>query len=352
MKRPSLWSVLGAGIDRAALGALGVVAARWSQPPDSAAWQARLEAVARAHPPSPWSEEAFAPVELGRARHRTAVTRFSRLRVTDLEFDSAFTPRDGSLLEPWGRHPDNAVLRLRCFRRPDSGAPGPALLIVHGFNTGRNALEERLWPFERFVEAGFTVWLYQLPFHAERGGSGRFPPFPSDDVRWTVEGMRQAIGELRSVASWLRSEGATAVSVMGMSLGGYTTALLATVEPRLDAWTGVIPLASFTLLQEDQKRMAEGESPLRSAHFAAHRPVAPLDRSPAVAPERCLVLLAQGDQVTPPRHAEALISHFGAERVECAGSHLLQRGLQPGWDRFLIKSRELGILAPRNRGAR
>ena len=43
------------------------------------------------------------------------------------------------------------------------------------------------------------------------------------------EGFGHAIYDLRALAMFLRKRGASAVGVMGMSLGGYTTGLWASV---------------------------------------------------------------------------------------------------------------------------
>jgi dienelactone hydrolase len=47
----------------------------------------------------------------------------------------------------------------------------------------------------------------------------------------TNEAFGQAIWDLRGLALALRADGASAVGAMGMSLGGYTTALWSTIDP-------------------------------------------------------------------------------------------------------------------------
>src|SRR6185369_2176308 len=78
--------------------------------------------------------------------------------------------------------------------------------------------------------------LYVLPYHGLRAPHGPWrsgePFFDLDMVR-TNEAFAQAIYELRALIRYLRTRQTGPVGAFGMSLGGYTTALLATVEPEL-----------------------------------------------------------------------------------------------------------------------
>ena len=74
-----------------------------------------------------------------------------------------------------------------------------------------------------------NVALFVLPFHGKRAGADA-PVWPSVNVARTNEGFAHAIHDLRVLMRWLgdQSEGKP-IAAMGMSLGGYTTSLLATV---------------------------------------------------------------------------------------------------------------------------
>src|SRR5262249_40545845 len=57
----------------------------------------------------------------------------------------------------------------------------------------------------------------------------------SEDPRETVNGMRQAVLDIRRGAAWLAAQeeiDAEQLGIFGISLGGITTALAATAEPR------------------------------------------------------------------------------------------------------------------------
>src|SRR5262249_1396975 len=142
-----------------------------------------------------------------------------------------------------------AHARLRLGPRPR-----PAVILIHGYLGGHYGMEERAWPVAWLDRKGLDVALPILPFHAPRG-DGRAPPLPSGDPRVTNEGFRQAAHDIRALAAWLRARGAPSVGVMGMSLGGYTTALLATLEPTLAFAVPMIPLASVADFALEQGRL-------------------------------------------------------------------------------------------------
>ena len=167
-----------------------------------------------------------------------------------------------------------------------------------------------------------------LPFHAVRA-RGRSALFPSSDPRFTNEGFRQAVHDLRALADLLRDRGASAVGVMGMSLGGYTTSLLATVMPDLAFAVPIIPLASIADFARDGGRLVGTPAEQRLQHEAleaAHRVVSPLARAPRVPSDRVLVLAAEGDRITPVSHARRIADHFGAPLELFVGGHVLQLG--------------------------
>ena len=116
---------------------------------------------------------------------------------------------------------------------------------------------------------------------------------------------------------------------MGMSLGGYTTALLATIEPSLAFAVPVIPLASIADFARDHGRFVgtpEEQSHQHRALESSMRVVSPLGRTPRVPSERVLIVAAEADRITPIAHAHRLAAHFGARMETFHGGHLLQFG--------------------------
>jgi hypothetical protein len=241
---------------------------------------------------------------------------------------------------------------VRWFRHLRPGHP--AMLCVHGYAGGHLWLERLAFDADRFYRAGVDVVLYVLPAHGPRapGGARRSGAafFDLDLVR-TNEAFAQTIYELRALLHHLRGAGTGPVGAFGMSLGGYTTALLAAVEPALAFAVPMIPLASLADMMWTQ-----GAGDPRLARAVEHgwslpalrdvcRVHAPLARPPLVPADRRLIVAALGDAICPPAHALALWRHWGAPRIHWyPGGHLAQfrRGVALREVRRLI--RDAGLL--------
>ncbi|HLM74171.1 MAG TPA: hypothetical protein VK459_15800 [Polyangiaceae bacterium] len=263
-------------------------------------------------------------------------------RVVDAVWESGFTPHCADIAERYLGFAQNRSAAARLFLH--EGAPRPAVLLVHGYRCGQFAFEERAWPVRWLFERGLDVALTVLPFHAVRAARRGPPAFPSNDPRVTNEGFRQAVADLRGLSRFLRDRGAPAVGVMGMSLGGYTTSLLATVDSSLAFAVPIIPLASIADVARHNDRFVGTPDQKRAQHEAldaVHRAVSPFARPPRISPDRTLVVGAAGDQITPVDHARRLAAHFNAPLEVMAGGHLLQLGRA---DAFRAIGRMLGRL--------
>jgi len=257
------------------------------------------------------------------------VRRFARSGVvTDLSWQSGFVPIDPEVTERYLSAKENAVAVARRFQR---GQARPAVILIHGYMAGPFAFEERIWPISLLEDAGFDVVLFTLPFHGlrVRAGRGAVPECPGEDPRLNVEGFRQAVFDLQNLVGWLLAQGHPRVGVLGMSLGGYTAALLATVEARLDFVVPVIPLSSLGDFAREQGSLSldpEEEEEQHTLLESIYRRVSPMARPAVVPPERCLVISAKADRVTPVAHARRLAVHLRAPLQSFYGGHLLQLG--------------------------
>jgi dienelactone hydrolase len=263
--------------------------------------------------------------------------------VVDLTWESGWTPHDPAGRAAYLQFEENRVAHARLLRHP---FPAPAIVCLHGYRAGVHRFEEWAWNARwLYRRLGLDVALLTLPFHARRAPRGRFAPvFPSMRTGRTVEGFGQAIWDTRALMRWLRVRGAPKVGVAGMSLGGYTAALLATVEARLDWVVLFIPLADLTDVAFEHEALRGVTVPefLREAGQAALRLVRPLARTPLVSGDRMLVAAAQADRITAAdSHAARLAAHFGAPLIAFPGGHLLQFGRRIALERMeaLIRSR-------------
>ena len=244
-------------------------------------------------------------------------------RVIDASWPSSSEPFLADIRARYLGHEENRTAHARLYL---AASPRPAVVLIHGYLGGHYAVEERAWPIAWMMRRGLDVAVVALPFHGLRGAAaGGPPPFPGSDPRFTNEGFRQGIADLRALIRWLRERGAPHVGAMGMSLGGYTTALLATVEELAFA-VPIIPLSSIADFARDQGRLGSGAE-ADAQHRAleeANVVVSPFARPSRVPGERMLVVGAEADRITPINQAERLARHFGAPLRRLPGGHLMQ----------------------------
>jgi pimeloyl-ACP methyl ester carboxylesterase len=248
--------------------------------------------------------------------------------VLDLRWRSRFSPLGKGVGARYEAHEENHVALARLYVRTHERRP--AAVLIHGYLGGEFAIEERVLPVQWLLAQGLDVAIFVLPFHGERRRrTVSKPVFPSSDPRFTIEGFRQAVHDFRWLLRWLLERGAPSVGVLGMSLGGYTASLLATLEPRLAFAAPLVPLASLADFARDGGRLV-GTPEQQALQYAAledaFRVVSPLGRPAALPPERMVILAGEADRITPVSHARRLAEHLGAP-LECfPGGHLLQIG--------------------------
>jgi pimeloyl-ACP methyl ester carboxylesterase len=273
------------------------------------------------------------------------VRRIAGGEVVDATWLSGFTPHCREVTERYLGHGPNRLAAARLFLH--GGSPRPVVFLIHGYRCGQYAFEERVWPIDWLFKGGLDIALPVLPFHAVRAEAGSVR-FPSSDLRVSIEGFRQAVRDLGALGRFFRDRGAPAVGVMGMSLGGYTGALLATLDPRLSFVIPIIPLASFSAVARQNGRLVgtEAEQQLQFEGIdRVYRVVSPLARPSRVDKDRVLIIGAAGDRITPLEHAQRLAGHFQAPLSVFPGGHLLQFGRAQGFRAAGEMLRRIGVLA-------
>ncbi len=189
-----------------------------------------------------------------------------------------------------------------------------------------------------FFRSGYDVLLYTMPFHGSRAEKKGSPfsgyGFFANGFSGFAEAMAQAVHDFRSIIDYLEFTGVDRIALTGMSLGGYTSALIAGVDDRIQA---VIP-PNVPVVAPDQtvdewfpankvvalRNLLSGtDSGLAGA---ANRYSSPLNYAPPLVPkDRRLIITGLGDRLAPPpQQAEMLWEHWD----RCAfhwfpGNHIL-----------------------------
>jgi pimeloyl-ACP methyl ester carboxylesterase len=248
-------------------------------------------------------------------------------------------------------HVDNQTALLRTLNLRIKGKP--MAILVNGFSSGHHLMERVAWPMREFFRQGVNVSLYALPFHGRRGHA--FPPeWPQQDTAFTIEGFRQAVWDLQIAIRAMRQAGASEVGVVGMSLGGYTAALLATVTEEINFMISFIPIASVPDVMNDND-LVPGSGSIQRTLFEGYReqlaPITPVCREPKIEPRRVAIISGAFDRLATPQHGERLASHFGTELIKFPGAHLVQHRRAEGFRQALEQFRASGVL-PRRRWRR
>lgn len=124
------------------------------------------------------------------------------------------------------------------------------LLYVHGWLEPGSWVEEATLLPIWYRDLGVDVAHVQLPFHGRRSPRGQLfhgEWFWTADLVRSLESVRQAVADVRSIMSWFRRLGYDEVGITGLSLGGCITMLLACLEPLPDY---VVPMIAHLELPD------------------------------------------------------------------------------------------------------
>lgn len=296
-------------------------------------------------------EQFFAKPPRIRPATDVRATRPDGSRVLDVSWPSEYETFLPEVQEEYDRYVENRTATARLVAHAE---PRPVAILIHGYLGGMHRTERRVWPMSFWRRLGMDVALFVLPFHGRRAERrfGSKPPFPGADPRITNEGFRQAMRDLQGFVGWLVERGHPHVGVMGMSLGGFSTALAATLETRLAFAIPIIPLASIAATARQNGHLGttpEEEEAQYRALDAVYRVTSPLHRTPVVPPNRMLIIAGAADRITPMAHAQNLAAHFHCRLETMPGGHLMQFGRG---ERFRSIGRFLNEIGVVSRGAR
>lgn len=266
-------------------------------------------------PPSPDRVEATA-------------RRLGRTRYTRIAFDSGFTPHED--IPGGGRWMDaQGDGRAYAYVLRHAEQSRPWLVNLHGYSSGYPLDLTAFRSQRHHRELGYNVIHPVMPLHGPRTNrpsrSGR--GFLTFDYVQHLHALQQAVWDTRRCMAWAREQGATSITLHGISLGGLMTALLSAVDEGVDRAIVGTPLVDLTVavsqhLTPEVRLAYERDGLLEDRLRRVHQVVSPLAMNCRV-PERARhVYAGVADRMTTPGEAHRLWTHWGRPDV-CwyAGSH-------------------------------
>lgn len=263
-------------------------------------------------------------------RPRVSVAGWLPTRFEWLRFPSEYAPHQG---EPgrgrWLGYEANRTAHAWVLRHDDG--PRPWLVCVNGYRTGSAVVDLMAFDALRLHRTlGLNLLFPVSPLHGPRRAAGR----SGDRVMFAgamnlIHTITQAVWDTRRMLTWLRrTQDAPTVGVMGFSLGGYITALLASLEADFD---GVMLGVPESDLVRNIRRQVDPLLPPYyeqwglswSALDRVTRVVSPHALEPLVPRERRAIFAGLVDRWVRPGNVHRLWQHWDEPDI-CwySGSHL------------------------------
>ncbi|MDQ6856008.1 MAG: alpha/beta fold hydrolase [Candidatus Dormibacteraeota bacterium] len=302
------------GIDSAVLWRLGAL--RYETEGDLA-----REAV---HPQSFWDES--------RVQHPAGVVvaaRWEHRHGTEFRLEASS--------EGPGGHPGASKVIATAHVTHGLPADAPMVLLVHGYAVPMPLLDALV---ARTLRArGAHTMRIDLPFHLRRRmpGHGSGDGFFSTDPARIRATIRQSVEDAAALVAWARANVTPTVAVMGVSLGGLVSTLLAS-QVALDSVMAVAPLCDppLTFLEHMPRRLARrvglnatnggawgsdrGEA--RAMLDAALAPLVPRNFVPRTDPANITLVRPELDIIVGPQPIADLAATWGAELWDYPYGHI------------------------------
>jgi dienelactone hydrolase len=213
-------------------------------------------------------------------------------------------------------HENNNTVYCEYFL-PQSDKPVPAVIVLHILGGDFNL--SRLF-CAGLAEKGVAALFLKMPYYGPRQQPGVKRRMISPDPQETVEGMTQAILDIRRATAFLATQkeiDSERLGVFGISLGGITGSLALTAEPRLKNGCfllaggdlGKVAWRSKELAKIREQWIAKGgnEQGFRDVLTV----IDPVRYAKNVRGRRILMLNAKTDEVIPKECTESLWEAFG-----------------------------------------
>ncbi len=270
-----------------------------------------------------------------------------------LSFESGYEPwPDEPGRDRWLSNQDNRTAHALTLRHREENRPW--LVCIHGLRNGSPHKSDDLFqPEFLHEELGLNLLFPYLPRHGpRRRGMVSGSPLLSGDMMELLHAGAQGSWDIRRLLSWLRlpEQAAPTVGVLGHSMGGFTAALLASLDDNIDgvvcANPSVEPSHMFWrdgLSAATRYLKTNGTTQKKSDQLL--RVVSPLAFEPRVPKEGRAVIASLADRIIPASEPHSLWQHWDQPRVLWhQGTHFGLLRTPKGKDAVRETLRDAGVL--------
>ncbi|HRP69051.1 MAG TPA: hypothetical protein PLY93_05925 [Turneriella sp.] len=252
----------------------------------------------------------------------------------DIIFPSSMSPLNPSYDKEEIFSTPQASSIARHIRHKTNSNERPTLIVVHGYVLDGYDFNAFLFEIERFFRLGFNILMYTMPFHGPRqkknaafSGDG----FMVFDAGRIAETIRWSIHDLTRYIDFITAHSKAPIGMMGFSLGGFHTALMASLDARLHFAIPVVPVITlFDVILDWQPSAAVIQAFLPLLNLSRESlnetlaVISPLSRPPLVPHERRFIIAGTADRMAHPKHAQSLWKHWDEPRMYWfPGNHLV-----------------------------
>jgi dienelactone hydrolase len=208
------------------------------------------------------------------------------------------------------------------YYQPTKPGPRPAVIVLHIL--GGDFPLSRLF-CNSLAQHGVAALFVKMPYYGPRRDPKSPARMVSTDPQATVEGLTQAVLDIRRATAWLAARPEVdkdQLGIFGISLGGITSCLAAANEPRLQnvcmllAGGDVARVAweSLEVRGIKDKWLAGGGT--REQFVEIMKQVDPVTYAAGAKGKRILMLNADRDEVIPRECTDALWKALGEPEIE------------------------------------
>lgn len=266
-----------------------------------------------------------------------------------VSFPSAYVPHpDDPSAERWQALEENRRVYAFMLRHPE---PRPWVVNVHGAGMGNAGADFLAFRSRKLFERGLNVIHPVLPLHGPRRSTER-AHYPSESMMHNVHGALQGTSDVRRTIAWIRRiQPGQPIGVHGISLGGFTTSLVASLENDLAcAILGVPPVDLVLLLEAHHGRGTGYDERVQNFEIGARlsHMLTPLKLKPALPRERRFIYAGIVDQLVDyADHVAPMIAHWDYPEVLVFDGGHIGVGLVPAVPEFVEHALRSSGLLPR-----